>query len=118
MQRKVDLIRSILLELEKAPFDPHGIEMNIPDYTQQEIGYHLMLLAEAELIDAEPVSTSDGINWKAIRPTWEGHEFLEACRDASRWEKAKKILHEKTGSIQFDLLNQLLVRLMKEGVLQ
>ncbi|MCL4500491.1 MAG: DUF2513 domain-containing protein, partial [Deltaproteobacteria bacterium] len=38
--------------------------------------------------------------------TWAGHEFLEASRDDSRWNKAKKITWEKTKSLSFEILNR------------
>jgi hypothetical protein len=48
--------------------------------------------------------------------TWTGHEFLEASRDDSRWNKAKKIITEKTGSFSFEILKSILMDLMRGAI--
>jgi hypothetical protein len=46
-------------------------------HSREEISYHVLLLAEANLIKAE-ISTRQTAEYKPKRLTWEGHEFLEA----------------------------------------
>jgi hypothetical protein len=72
-----------------------------------------MLLVQAGYIEGE--EAPDG--WHASTLTWQGHEFLDAARDESRWNKAKKIVMEKGGAITFEMLKQLLLELMKSAVL-
>jgi hypothetical protein len=47
------------------------------------------------------------------RLTWEGHEFLDAAQDESRWKKAMGLVAEKAGSVTTDVLKELLVQMMK-----
>lgn len=84
MKRNMDLIRLILLEIEKGPYDGSWLDINIDGYTDNDISYHVILLAEAGLIEAQDNSTLDGLSWQPKRLTWQGHEFLDASRDESR----------------------------------
>ena len=45
------------------------------------------------------------------RLTWQGHQFLNACRDESRWAKAKTIFKD-VGGVSFDVAKDILVQLM------
>jgi hypothetical protein len=116
MKRNMDLIRQILLEIEKQPFTGGWVDLSIEHYTPEELTYHVMILCEAGLIEAKDLSNHSGMDWKPTRLTWEGHEFLEAARDNSRWKKATSTVLEKVGGIAFDVLKQLLMKLMMEQV--
>src|SRR5215213_8227136 len=108
MKRDMDLARQILFEIEKLP---HGLDVifqpEIEGHSSEEVSYHIMLLTQAGYVEGE--EAPDG--WHARTLTWQGHEFLEAARDESRWNKAKKILKEKGGAITFDILKQFLLEL-------
>jgi hypothetical protein len=78
--------------------------------------YHVKLLAEAGLIEAQDASDMSGSDWQPISLTWDGHEFLEAAGEPSRWEKAKKLVKEKTGSLSFDVLKAVLLKAMTDGL--
>ncbi len=49
-----------------------------------------MLLHEAGLIDAEKLTSADGVCGKPKRLTYNGHEFLDAARSDAVWRKAKE----------------------------
>jgi hypothetical protein len=112
MKRDMDLVRSILLKIEEQPFTGAWVEISVDGYSPEEITYHIMLLAEADLIDADNVSDHDSILWMPIRLTWQGHEFLDAARDNNRWNKAKNTM-EKFGGFVFDIGKQVLLELIK-----
>lgn len=116
MKRDMDLVRQVLLEIEKQPSTSVWVDLSIEDYTPEEITYHVMILCEAGLIEAKDLSNHSSMIWKPTRLTWEGHEFLEAARDNSRWKKATSMVLEKAGGIAFDVLKQLLMKLMMEQV--
>jgi hypothetical protein len=69
------------------------VSLEFPDRTSNEIGYHVKLLAEAGLVEAENVSTfGPSIDWRASSLTWEGarisrhhqeRDSLEATTDSS-----------------------------------
>ncbi len=116
MKRDMDLARQILLELEKAPYDGRLLIVDIADYEEEAINYHVLLLAEAGLIEAKDLSSLDGAEWVPTRLTWQGHEFLDAARDQSRWNQAKRTISERGGSLTFDILGGVLTQLMRQAV--
>lgn len=82
---------------------------------------HLKLLCEErllkgivvqELVSGDVVIQTGG----HVRLSWEGHEFLDAARDPSRWAKAIKKSKEAAGTLSFEVLKQLLAQLMRESV--
>jgi len=47
------------------------------------------------------------------QPTWEGHEFIDAARDDSRWKKATEKVGSAAGSVPLKVLTDVLVSLAK-----
>jgi len=45
-----------------------------------------------------------GSDWKAKRLTWAGHEFIEAARNDTVWQKTKTVVREKTGALTLEML--------------
>ena len=117
MKRDMDLVRKILLELEDTPYELGAFDLELEGYSPDQISYHVMLLNEAGLIEANDLSTLGGPKWTPKRLTWAGHEFIEASRDESRWEKAKNIMKEKGSGMAFDVLRSVLIQLMTKAVL-
>ncbi|MBV9852527.1 MAG: DUF2513 domain-containing protein [Armatimonadetes bacterium] len=55
-----------------------------------ELAYHVKLLSQAGLIDVKHWQTGDGNEvWLPKTLTWQGHEFLDAARNDTTWNKAK-----------------------------
>lgn len=112
MKRDLDLVREILSEIEDH--DPNRFfVVKVDGHSTDEVAYHVMLLDEADYIEAQSIPTTDGMIWKARRLTWAGHEFLEAARDDTRWSHAKVVMKEKGGGMAFEVLKQLLIEMMK-----
>jgi DNA-binding transcriptional ArsR family regulator len=116
MKRDMDLIREILLELESSPqtaMDTVVIDKRPPE----EISYHLELLTDAGLIKAETYKTWDApLKFHSIQLTWEGHEFLEAAKNETHWNRAKEVIKEKGSGLTFDILKALLLQLTRQTV--
>ena len=109
MKRNMDLCRDILLNLEAQPFGPGVIEVKIDDISAQEVSYHLMLLAQAGLVEAEDLSNStQKMKWRASCLTWDGHEFLEASRNQTTWNRVKATMTEKSVGMSIDIVKALL----------
>ena len=109
MKRDMDLCRDILLNLEEKPFAPGTIKVEIDGKTEQEVSYHLRLLAQAGLVEAEDLSKStQNMKWRANSLTWDGHEFLEASRNQGTWDRVKGTLTEKSVGMSFDIVKALL----------
>ena len=95
MKRDMDLIRLLLLALES------GIESEeLKRYDGDAQVYHMVLLKDAELIDAVIRHDERGIpNGVAfLRMTWKGHEFIDSIRDNELWAKVKKHVLKPTAS--------------------
>ena len=115
MKRNMDLCRDILLNLEAQSFAPGVIEVKIDDISEQEVSYHLMLLAQAGLVEAEDLSNStQKMKWRASCLTWDGHEFLEASRNQTTWDRVKATMREKSVGMSIDIITWLLIKYSKQ----
>ncbi len=95
---------------------PRWINLELPDRPQQKVAYHVLILAEAGLLEAQEISSMSSFDCKAKRLTWQGHEFLDAARNNTLWERAKAETLKHTGGLSLELLQALLLRLGKEAL--
>ncbi len=118
MKRDMELIRKILFFLEDRPTCKVETEFSIEGYERSIIEYHLLLLAQAGLVDFEPSKTKNGriIRAYVLGLNWAGHEFLDAIRTERVWRKLLKYAKDKGGSLPFDLLKSLGTELLKESL--
>lgn len=115
MRRDLDLVRKLLLELEAKP-QPEAVDsLPIEGYDDLTIRYHLLLLAQAKLIDYEPTLTKTGriIQVLAFNPSWQGHEFLDAVRDETIWKTLKLQASERSTSMPFEIVKLLAIEAVK-----
>jgi hypothetical protein len=97
MQLDPDLVRAILLDLEKDPaqiMQPNQTRFLAFRYDGQEaatVSEHVRLLGEAGLIETYQKPTPEGVLWCATRMTWEGHQYLSQIKSESVYEKSKEI---------------------------
>lgn len=91
MRLEKELVRRILLAIEASDASPYdGVALEIDGWTQEQIAYHVMLLAEANYLIAEDLGgIGDDLAWEAQRLTYAGHEFLDTIRDAEVWRRTK-----------------------------
>src|SRR4051812_16606209 len=101
MKRDMDLVRKILLKLEEDTDTGMVINFTIDGYEPDLVSYHVYLLSDAGLLHAKNVSDLTYFEWAPSFLTWAGHEFLDASREEGRWQKAKKMVMEKTGGLSF-----------------
>jgi hypothetical protein len=101
MKRDMDLVRLLLLEQELG-----DAPLEISDYSAETIIYHLQLMSDANLIEAAFVKDGNGdaVQANVIRPTWVGHDFLDASRDNKLWALAKEKVLKPGASWTFSLL--------------
>lgn len=118
MKRDMDLVRKLVFAIEDHPhgFAPSDIE--IDGYTEEQIGYHLFIMMEAGLINGADVSHTGCRSPQALASslTWAGHEFADAARSESFWNKAKKTIQEKVGSITIGLLTEYLQQMARDAL--
>ncbi|SDZ19621.1 DUF2513 domain-containing protein [Tindallia californiensis] len=113
MERDMDLVRKVLIEVEKEDSCTGIQELKVDGYSREQISYHIMILDQAGLIKAKDFSNHNGSDWKAMHLTWQGHEFLEAAKDDEVWQKAKDTIKKKGGQIAFSVLKLLLIKIME-----
>ncbi len=107
MKRNWDTIREILTRLEDLP-DTDAI-LRLSDFSADrnfEVSYHMELLIEAGLVEGSMSPTLGGgaTQFMARRLTWLGHEFLDAVRSDTVWNKTKSAFATNGVTMTFDLI--------------
>ncbi len=109
MQRDIDLMRKLLMNIElrgaTSPID--AIHCGTHTDSGERVRYHLRLLIDAGLLK-EAGQNSAGA--PCVRLTHEGLEFIELARSDVRWSHAKAIVREATGGVPFTVLKTLLAK--------
>jgi hypothetical protein len=112
MKRDWDVIREILIRLEEATSEDDCLRLSsFPPERAHEISYHAELLMEADLINGQMSKTlgPGPYDFFAEKLTWNGHEFLDAIRSDTIWQKTKNSFLSKGLSITFDLVKSVAV---------
>ena len=78
-----------------------------------EVSYNCFLLLDAGLLAGKDFSTLAAKDVMISRLTWQGHEFLDAARDQTHWEKAKDVAHKSSGG--FEIVRSVLSSLAAEA---
>jgi DNA-binding transcriptional ArsR family regulator len=88
----------------------------VDGYDEATINYHLAILTEAGLIkanvygiDQQPVL---GVQLESL--TWAGHDFLDAARNETIWNKTTELVKEKAGSVTFAVFRVALEEVAKK----
>jgi hypothetical protein len=115
MKRDVDLMRQLLLDMER-----HGPDCSIdalrngsPQEADERTRFHVRLLVDAGLVK-ETDRPSAGL--PCVRLTNAGYEFVELCRSSARWREAKWVVEEHTGGVSLSVLRAVLTKWAMEGI--
>lgn len=110
MKRDPDLMRDILINLEDSTDFTFYKSIKLPGKTPEEISYHIKLLFEAGMVDAQDKSQrgTPYALWKARSMTPMGHDFLDSVRAPAMWEKAKGIMGRSLESVSIGTLTALM----------
>lgn len=113
----MELIKKILLSLEEISTFSEALsqqELNITEYDENKVAYHLKLAHEAGLIEImgnKPVLPMGAIPQYYVESlTWEGHEFLKASKNPKVWNTVMKMMQDKGVGMGFDVLKGLLLQ--------
>lgn len=113
----MDLIRDLLRQVEEAD-TPLRLDRQEEDPAKLDRRlYHVQLLSEAGLVVAYPseADNCEGLmSAKIERLTWEGHEFLEATKDESIWQRVKQKIAGKGGAMVFEIAKELAISLLRQ----
>jgi hypothetical protein len=87
MKRDPDIVRELLLALEARQANGGSVR-SLQGHSDADVWYHLKLMKEAGLIEAQ-ISTTKATGYvprvTAYWLTWGGHEFLDATRSKKAW---------------------------------
>ena len=109
MKRDMDLIRLILLEVEKSEEDE--IEnIQIQGYSEKDIMFNAKLMYENDLISDYKTDILD--NYYIGQLTWNGSDYLDKVRDDSNWKKIKDVIKEKAFPFTFDIVKSVATKLI------
>jgi hypothetical protein len=113
MKRDMDLIRLLLLQTEGEEPKP-----DLSAYTDEQQLYHSALLIEAGLVDGTIIENGTGFpaSTTILRPTWAGHEFLDAARNETIWRKAGEHIKKSGVDVTLLLLQDILKQLAKQSL--
>lgn len=119
MTRDMELVREILLELEKsndfipksqAIYEAMSVKNDVDG--MRNILWHLQLMEQASLVQIhwEELDNwqSDGPTFAGAQITWNGYDFLAAALNDTVWNGAKKLAGEHFKSMSLSALTSLM----------
>ena len=111
----MDIIREILLAVEGADTSTPSRSLKIDgDWSVEEINYHIALLIEANYLKG--LVAPNGSYFMIDRLTWEGHDFLDAVRSKTIWEKTKAHLQKTGAGLMPVLVKEVAIMLIRAGI--
>ena len=116
----MDLYRAILREVESWSTTLEPKEVELREYTRDQINHHAYLLAQEGLLEGLDV-TGDGDSVHRYSPTCltpEGHDFLEAAQNDTAWQRANDMLREQRGPLTTKFLGFVLQKIHEANLLQ
>lgn len=96
MEQNMELIRQILLEIEKRP-SVAVQNLKIDGYDMETIAYHCKLLYGRGFVNSyTPQYADNSIYVFSVGSlTWDGQDYLNKIRDESMWAKIKAWIRER-----------------------
>lgn len=120
MVRDMDVVRSILLEVESiAPGEARGGVSSLAGCDELTFAGHIELLKEVGFVEAA-VARANGVGAVAARVerlTWQGHDFLDAIRSDSVWSKTKSTIAATVGSASLEVVKAVAVSIAMKAAL-
>jgi hypothetical protein len=98
----MDTIRTIVLAVRDAT----GTVSEVDGIAHDQFVMHAQLLMEAGLVEGDVLGGSRRLPQDAaiFRLTWAGHDFADAVRDDTLWNKAKGVVLKPAASWTFNAL--------------
>jgi hypothetical protein len=113
MKREMDLVREILLVIEAQEPRVSGISEvpTIGEWDPLIVYGHVLLLRDAGFLQRTDMLVGNPPKVFVSDLSWEGHEFLDAIRNTTVWERLKRKVLEEGGAIPLTLLKSLAIKL-------
>lgn len=118
MRRDMDLIRSLLLVIERGT-EPQKLPSSsiiIQGIDEATIACHIGMLVDAELIEAGHSRSGTGSHDQYLirKLTWKGHEFIGLARNDTTWMKARSRAEKVGGALSLEVFKQVLADVAKD----
>lgn len=111
MQRDMDLIRTLMLEVESEQ------QADLSSYDEKVILYHRNLLIDAGLAKGFVLPGDGVVKYVELKElTWDGHEFLDAARSEKGWKYVMKQIATTLGTASLPVIQSLLVDYAREAI--
>lgn len=122
MKRDLEIVRQILLEIEETGLCQtsvvdlkylQGLEPTPEEIRDQAAKqYHYLLL-----VDAGFIRTLEN-KWWIEGLSWEAHDFLDAVREKTRWDKVKQYFKDQgkdVSSVPLQMVESAAIRLLADA---
>lgn len=118
MKRDFDLIRRILLDIEKLPAGNRRDDIEYPGEYEKNIVYeHVKYLIDEAYLNGKVIQSFSGIDATSILGlTGKGHDFIELAKDESVWNKVRENFIKSGVSPSLDSVFELLKAEMKKKI--
>jgi hypothetical protein len=118
MKVDYDLIRYMLLKIEESDVDTLlDVSYFVNDqYSKEQIFYHLQLLLDCSYVEARLLVAVDVKDFKIIRMTMQGHQYLDSIRDSKIWNDTLNLIKKHTGSISLDIVKLVATKLIQTNL--
>jgi hypothetical protein len=115
MQRDMDLIRELLLEIERTPAGQgwDSAQTSLSSHGAETIREHISLLEDAGFLKGVSASRR---GYTVFGLSWQGHEFLDKARARPLWDQAKTKLRESGVGFSVSVMSSLLEKLAKASL--
>ena len=116
MKRDMDLCRKILFAIEEQYVDTALHNLQIPEYTMEQVAYHCKILKEAGLITNYKAlfASNHIVDFGVGSLTWEGHDFLDKIREDTIWNKTKGLIKNKALPMTLDVVKEIASAVISE----
>lgn len=115
MKRNWDVIRKILIQVEALPSEDDTLGSDaITGVIPELAAYHMRLLIEAGLLEGGCRNATAAPWCYVSRMTWAGHEFLDAVRRDTIWNKLREMARDRCLDLSFEVIKGLSSKVLED----
>lgn len=118
MKRDMELIREILLEMEKSEHPLKAEVFATKEKPKKIVAYNMELMEEAGLVKLmKQAGDNDPYYFIQVQKiTWEGYDFLANVRDDEVWKKVKLKIAQIAGDVSFSIIKNVAVQIVSQNL--
>lgn len=112
MKRDMDLVRCILITVEKADGEVGDAQLlDCAEGSMERLAFHVELLQSHGLLDADVFcdGMGDPMSLSVSGLTWDGYDYLDAIRSPKVWNGAKDAISKAVGDTSLSVVKDVCV---------